>query len=41
MLKVFEGRGMGKINRFLFTKTIQIPLFDENDNGSLMEHKTR
>ena len=41
MLKVFEGRRMEKINRFLFTKTIQIPLFDENDDGGLIEHKIR
>ena len=32
---------MGKNNRILFSKPIQIPLFDENDDGSLMEHKTR
>jgi len=30
---------MGKNNRFLFTKPMQIPLFDENEDGSLKEHK--
>ena len=40
MFKVFVGRKMGKNKRFLFTKPMQIPLFDENDDGSLKEHKT-
>ena len=30
---------MGNNRRYLFTKPIQIPLFDENDDGSLKEHK--
>ena len=39
MLMVFAGRKMGKNKRYLFTKPMQIPLFDENDDGSLKEHK--
>jgi hypothetical protein len=37
----FVGREMRKNKRFLFTKPMQIPLFDENDDGSLKEHKKR
>jgi len=39
MLIVFAGRNMGKNKRYLFTKPMQIPLFDENDDGILTEHK--
>lgn len=30
---------MGKKNKFTFTKPMQIPLFEEKDDGSLKEYK--
>ena len=39
MLIVFAGRNMGKNKRYIFTKPMQIPLFDENDDGILKDHK--
>jgi hypothetical protein len=39
-LYFFIGAKMVKNNRIIFTKPMQVKLFDENDDGSLKNHKT-